>query len=265
MENSILSPNSAETAAPQVQAVRSPTAITRAAAVQNSPDGAARAQTARAEALIDTGLVRRFNAGDEAAFNEIVARYRVRIQALSERFLHNRADAEEITQDTFIRAHRGLVRFRGDSSLATWLHRIAFNLARNRYWYFFRRRQHMTMSLDCPIGDSSDATFTELVATTEPNPSRQATFDEFETMVAACMTKLDAGHREILNLRNLLHRSYQEIAVALGINEGTVKSRIARARGKLRDMIVATCPEFPMNAAVADWFEPSRGDAYRAA
>lgn len=173
MENSISSPKLVETAAHPARAARSSPVAMRAAAVQNSPDGTARTQTARAEAIVDSALVRRFNAGDEAAFSEIVARYHVRIQMLSERFLHNHADAEEITQDTFIRAHRGLARFRGDSSLATWLHRIAFNLARNRYWYFFRRRRHMTMSLDCPMGDDTGTTFTELVATAEPDPSQQ--------------------------------------------------------------------------------------------
>lgn len=207
--------------------------------------------------MIDRGLVRRFNAGDEAAFTEIVARYHERIQQVAERHLRNHADAQEIAQDTFIRAHRGLARFRGDSSLATWLHRVAVNLARNRYWYFFRRRRHMTLSLDCPLGTDTTATFSDLVATPEAGPARQATVDEFIGLVATCMEKLDPGHREILTLRNGLHYSYDEIARTIGTNEGTVKSRIARARGRLRDLIVEACPEFPTDAAVTDWFEPA--------
>jgi RNA polymerase sigma-70 factor (ECF subfamily) len=188
-------------------------------------------------------------------------RHREKIQSLAERFLHNRADAEEIAQDTFIRAHRGLARFRGEASLATWLHRIAFNLARNRYWYFFRRRRHLTCSLDCPLGSDTNATFSDLFATTEADPARQATVDEFVLLVTACMGKLDAGHREILTLRNLLHHSYEQIAHTLGTNDGTVKSRIARARGKLRELMVNACPEFPANALAADWFEPAGGTA----
>ncbi len=226
-----------------------------------SPETAARAQASSAEAVVDRELVRRFNDGDETAFVEIVARHRERIHALADRLLRNHADAEEIMQDTFIRAYRGLGRFRGDSSLATWLHRVAFNLARNRYWHYFRRRRHLTVSLDCPVGADTETTFSEFVPTTDPDPARQATVDEFVVLVVACMEKLDAGHRDILILRNQLHCSYEEIARSLGITEGTVKSRIARARGKLRGLIVDACPEFRLDAADSDWFEPNRSVA----
>ena len=235
-------------------------------AVESTPAtaGAAKAQNSQTEAAIDRSLIQRFNGGDEAAFVEIVTRYREKIHAIAERFLRNRADAEEIAQDTFIRAHRGLANFRGDSSLATWLHRIVVNLARNRYWYLFRRRQHLTLSLDCPLGPDNSATFTDLVASTEADPSRQASVDEFVVMVATCMDKLEPCQREILTLRNLLHRSYEDIARTLGTNEGTVKSRIARARGSLRGVIARTYPEFPGNASDSDWFEPARGTAQAA-
>lgn len=222
---------------------------------------AARAQAARSAAVTDRGLIRRFNGGDESAFTEIVGRYRVRIQALAARFLRNDADAEEIAQDTFVRAYRGLARFRGEASLATWLHRIAVNLARNRYWYFFRRRKHLTLSLDCPLGAETSGTFSDLVATEEAGPMRQAAAKEFVALVGDCMAQLDAGQREILVLRNQLHRPYDEIASALGISVGTVKSRIARARGKLRDLMIEACPEFSVEAAARDWFEPVRSSA----
>lgn len=75
------------------------------------------------------------------------------------------------------------------------------------------------------------------------------------------MTQLDAGHREILVMRNQLHRPCDEIASALGINVGTVKSRIARARGKLRDLMIKACPEFATEATARDWFEPVRSSA----
>lgn len=218
----------------------------------------ARRQASLVEAEYDAQLVQRFNAGDESAFVEIMTRYRERIFSVAFALLRNRADAEEIAQDTFVRAHRGLARFRGDSSLATWLHRIALNLARNRYWYFFRRRRHATLSLDRELEPGGNATFADLVATAAPEPARAAVVAEFSTLVAACMDKLDARQREILTLRNLLNRSYQDIAEALGINVGTVKSRIARARGNLRTLIAQTCPEFADDAEPADWFEPIR-------
>ena len=198
-----------------------------------SPTSPTTVSPSRLEADHDAALVRRFNAGDATAFDEIVGRHREKIIAVTFALLRNRADAEDIVQDTFIRAYRGLARFRGDSSLATWLHRIALNLARNRYWYFFRRRRHLTLSLDCTVGADGTATFADLIAAESPSPARSAATQEFTTLVSDCMKKLDAAHREILTHRNLLDRSYDEIASLLGIKVGTVKSRIFRAREEL--------------------------------
>ena len=214
--------------------------------------------TSATEAAVDALLVERFNSGDDAAFVEIMERYQSKIFAVALSLLRNRADAEEIAQDTFIRAHRGLARFRGDSSLATWLHRITVNLARNRYWYFFRRRRHSTLSLDCAIGDENNATFAELIAANAPSPAQESACGEFTAIVAACMEKLDASHREILTLRNVLNRSYEEIAAALRLNVGTVKSRIARARQNLRALLAEACPEFSTDSSPSEWFEPTR-------
>ena len=222
------------------------------------PDGTARATTSRQEALHDAGLVRRFNAGDESAFVEIMGRHRERVFSVALALLRNRADAEEIMQDTFIRAHRALPRFRGDSSLATWLHRIALNLARNRYWYFFRRRRHLTVSLDSTFSDDSHATFADLVATDAAGPVRAAVSGEFSSLVALCMGQLGVRQREILTLRNSLNHSYGEIARELGISAGTVKSRIARARGNLRVLLAKACPEFGPDARPEAWFDASR-------
>ena len=152
-----------------------------------------RSSPPRPGAAHDAELVQRFNTGDEGAFLEIMRRYQAKIFTVTQGLLHNQADAEEIAQDTFIRAHRGLARFRGDSSLATWLHRIAVNLARNRYWYFFRRRRHATVSLDCPIGEDGDATFSDLIATDAPDPARLSTREEFSSLVSECMGKPGAA------------------------------------------------------------------------
>jgi RNA polymerase sigma-70 factor (ECF subfamily) len=235
---------------------------THAGASRNTASGAAigpnaRREAPKLEAQYDAGLVQRFNAGDELAFVEIMNRYRDRIFSVAYSVLRNRAGAEEVAQDAFVRAHRGLAGFRGDSSLATWLHRIALNLARNRYWYFFRRR-HTTLSLDDELEPGGNATLADPVATDAAEPSRAAVSAEFSTLVGDCMEKLDARHREILTLRNLLNHSYQQIAAALGINVGTVKSRIARARSSLRALIAETCPEFAADAEPSDWFESAR-------
>ena len=226
--------------------------VSRVSNKKNPPSSPS--QTSAREAAYDRELVRRVNAGDEAAFNEIVERYRTKIFGLTLGLLHNQGDAEEITQDTFIRAYRGLARFRGDASLATWLYRIAMNLARNRYWYFFRRRRHATLSLDCPLDDDSTATFADQFASEAHDPAQETASEEFTSLIAACMDRLDATHREILTMRNVLHLSYEEIAASLRLNVGTVKSRIARARERLRAQLAEVCPEFAADLPPADFF-----------
>jgi RNA polymerase sigma-70 factor (ECF subfamily) len=217
-----------------------------------------RSANSRLEAAYDAELVRRFNGGDETAFTEIVRRYRAKISSIALSHLRNHADAEEIAQDTFIRAHRGLARFRGDSSLATWLHRIAFNLSRNRCKYYYCRRRHAMLSLDCAFSEDNQATFGDLIASENPSPAREATSGEFTELVNGCMEKLGMRQREILTLRNGLDQSYGEIADTLGISIGTVKSRIGRAREKLRGLIALAYPELPLGASPFDWFDSIR-------
>ncbi|HTT56527.1 MAG TPA: sigma-70 family RNA polymerase sigma factor [Opitutaceae bacterium] len=206
----------------------------------------------------DSNLLQRFATGDESAFTEIVNRYRGKIFSLTLNLLHNAADAEEITQDTFIRAYRGLARFRGESSLSTWLYRIALNLARNRYWYFFRRRRQNWVSLDRPLNDDSQSTLADLVASTDHDPAQETATSEFNSLVATCLERLDQKHREILIMRNVLDLSYEDIARALGINVGTVKSRIARAREYLRTLLAELCPDLAPALSLADFFLTAR-------
>ena len=210
-----------------------------------SPAAASRAQE-------DAELVRRFNAGDESAFAAIVENHYARVLSLVRRSMSNNQDAEDITQVTFIRAHRGLASFRGDSALSTWLSHIAMNLTRNRHWYFFRRRRQDTISLNHPHSTA------DLVAADAATPAHQAIHSEFADLTARCLDKLEPPQREILRMRYLLHYSYGEIANELKINFGTVKSRVARAREKLRALILASAPEFGRDAEMGDFFEPVR-------
>ncbi|MBP7143313.1 MAG: sigma-70 family RNA polymerase sigma factor [Opitutaceae bacterium] len=215
----------------------------------------------KAEAAYDAVLVKRFNSGDENAFTEIMDRYYGRILGLALNLLRNRADAEEIAQDAFIRTHRGLANFRGDSSLATWLYRIALNLARNRYWYFFRRRRQDSISIDRPFGEETGATLGDYISADRGDPAQETVTNEFAELIASCMEKLESNHREILTMRNSLHLPYEDIARALSINVGTVKSRIARARESLRKLIAETAPEFNPEADDEEgthYFLPSR-------
>ena len=212
----------------------------------------------RQEARRDAELVRRFNAGDEGAFVEIVGHYRAKMFSVALSLLRNRADAEEIAQDTFIRAYRGLANFRGDSALATWLYQIALNLSRNRYWYLSRRCQHATRSFDSAFSDDNHATLASLVASDAPSPAQEAETVEFSELVAGCLEQLGPSRRDVLMQRNMLNRSYDEIARTLGISVGTVKSRIARARKNLRTELSRTCPEFALDSSPSEWLYPAR-------
>lgn len=228
-----------------------------------SEERAARQIASKREALYDAQLVERARAGEEAAFAEIVTRYRDRMFSVAFSLLRDRHDAEEIVQDTFIRAHRGLARFRGDCSLVTWLHRITVNLARNRYWFFHRRARHSTFSLDCPLSEEGEATYGDVFPAETAGPARETVTTEFVELITSCMEQLHPSHREILTMRNILNQSYSDIAQTLGIEEGTVKSRIARARGCLRSLMAETCPEFSADAAPTEWldFDHSRTQA----
>jgi RNA polymerase sigma-70 factor (ECF subfamily) len=210
----------------------------------------------KAAAAYDSRLVERYKGGDDSAFTEIMRRYYHRVVAVARQVLRNADEAEEVAQDTFIRAHRGLANFRGEAALSTWLYCIALNLARNHYWYFFRRQRQNTFPLEHVVSADGGLPLTETLPASTPNPRRETINSEFVALVRSCMEQLDAPHREILTLRNMLHLSYEEIADALEINVGTVKSRLARAREGLRRLILQAAPEFDEDSEMEDFLEP---------
>jgi len=193
-----------------------------------------RMSTKAQEVAFDRVLVDRFKNGDQSAFEEMVRRYWDRIYAMVHQLLRNEQDAEEVTQDAFIRAHRGLGNFRGDAAFSTWLYQIATNLARNRYWYWWRRKRDQTISFDQPVGEDGSTVLSEVFAAEVETPEDATVTQELVDRIAVGMGKLSPKHREILILRNVKNLSYEEIATVLGISVGTVKSRIARAREALR-------------------------------
>ena len=194
--------------------------------------------TAKTEALNpDDLLIERVKNVDTAAYNDIVGRYYDRIYARVSQLLKNKQDAEEVTQDAFIRAHRGLENFRGDASFSTWLYQIATNLAHNRYWYWFRRKRDQSISLDLPLTDDCDLILENVMPSEVENPAEAAVTQEFVDRVSECMHGLNEKHKEVLILRNVKNLSYDEIAAQLEISVGTVKSRIARARESLRELM----------------------------
>lgn len=191
----------------------------------------------RDQAHADALLLERYRSGDASAFNEVVTRYWDRIFARAFHLLKNREDAEEIAQDTFVRAQKGLENFRGDASFSTWLYQIATNLSHNRYWYWFRRKRSSSVSLDQTLGEDGTTTLEEILPAEGEHPGEATLTSEFVQEVSAKMRELNPKHREILELRNVYNLSYEEIADELNISVGTVKSRIARARESLREKL----------------------------
>ncbi|HEU5114666.1 MAG TPA: sigma-70 family RNA polymerase sigma factor [Candidatus Paceibacterota bacterium] len=194
----------------------------------------------------DKELVARFKSGDESAFTEIYSRHFGRLSSIAYRLLQNRTEAEDIAQDALIRAHRGLHRFRGDSSLTTWLHHIVTNLAHNRYHYNRRRKRHASISIDEAVAcdETGRKTVADLLACSERTPDQVIAFDEFSTAVKSCMERLKPEHRRMLIERNVKKRSYTEISENTGITLGTVKSQLARARRNLKNHLGKAVPDF---------------------
>ena len=185
----------------------------------------------------DELLIERIRAGDMAAYNVMVIRHYDRIFSRVLQLLNNKQDAEEVTQDAFIRAHRGLENFRGDASFSTWLYQIATNLAHNRYWYWFRRKRDQSTSLDQPQCEDGSLTLENVMPCSDESPAEAVVTQEFVDRVSACMQYLNDKHKEVLILRNVKNLTYDEIAQQLEISVGTVKSRIARARESLRGLL----------------------------
>ena len=186
------------------------------------------------QVAIDRMLVDRFKNGDPDAFTEIVARYWDKIYSRVLHLLKNKQDAEEVTQDAFVRAHRGLENFRGDSAFSTWLYQIATNLARNKYWYWFRRKRSESISLDQSFTEDGDFSLIDICPVDEQTPSEATLTQELVDKVAENMKSLSEKHYEVMVMRTGKNMSYEDIAKALGLSIGTVKSRIARARMSLR-------------------------------
>jgi RNA polymerase sigma-70 factor (ECF subfamily) len=193
------------------------------------------AQTAGTES--DRHLVSEYLTGRESAFVEIMIRYHDKIFGTVFALLRNYADAEEITQETFVRAHRRLAKFRGDSSLAMWLYRIAAKLSRSRYGYLFRRLRRESVPVNCALSSPATAMLADMLAGDGANPALELEAPEFAFLMDQCFEMLSAPHREILTLHNCFHRSYDEIGAVLGINAAAVKNRIAGARMELRLLV----------------------------
>jgi RNA polymerase sigma-70 factor, ECF subfamily len=182
------------------------------------------------------GFVERLKAGEPEAFDMLVSKYSGDIFGLAFRLTQNRDDANDVTQETFLSAVRGIESFRGDAELKTWLFRIAVNHARNRFRWWKRRRLDRTISIEAPFGEGEVAEI-DRIADRGAGPELDAIGQERRTAVFRELGDLPHAYREAVVLCDVEGYSYDEIAEILGIGIGTVKSRIARGRGVLRERL----------------------------
>ena len=181
--------------------------------------------------MTEKELIQAARKGDDSAFEELVRAYEKRVYHLALRMCGNADDAYEIAQEAFLGAWKGMRFFRGDSSFSTWIYRLTSNAAID-----FLRRQRRQGGGDNISLDDED-TFLE-VADTSPSPHQQAEGMELRQALAKGLLSLSAEHRQVLLLRELQGLTYEEIAASLDLDLGTVKSRIARGREKLRKYLV---------------------------
>ena len=189
----------------------------------------------------DAALVERARANDPGAFDELVERYKQRIYGTVYHMTSNHEDANDLAQETFIRAFKNLHRFKGDSSFYTWIYRIAVNTTIN-FLNSHRRRSKNHLSLDdvdARVQDDPD--FIE--RTRGEGPASEVAANELMEQLNTAMQKLSADHRLVVTLYDIQGLSHAEIAKITNSSEGTVRSRLYYARLQLQQLLKRYLPE----------------------
>ena len=176
----------------------------------------------RTEGKILDDLIKKIKKGDKATFEALVGEYQVKVFSLCMGLVSNREDALDLTQEVFIKIYRNAKQFKGESKLSTWIYRIVQNTCMD---FLRRERRYTPVSLPDILPDSS------------PSPYELAAAAEDRERVRKALLSLPTDYKSALLLREYEGLSYSEIADILGISEGTVKSRISRARTALAKIL----------------------------
>jgi len=173
----------------------------------------------RKERARDEALVARFRRGDAAAFDDIVVRHRREVYVVARRILGSHEDADEAAQEAFLRAWRGLGRFRGEAALRTWLIRIVLNVART-----MRARRREARGLEAAEATPSPG----------PGADERVGDEELRERVRDAVAKLPPRQREVVLLKVFSELTYKEVARVMGLSEGAVKAHLHQAVSNLR-------------------------------
>ncbi len=181
----------------------------------------------------ESTLVAQTREGDAQAFTALVKRYESKIFRLAQHITQNREDAEDVLQETFLKAYEHLDQFQGNSKFYTWIVRIAVNQALMK---LRKRRSDKTVSIDESIDTGEDTVVREIAAWDE-NPEQHYSREELGEILSSAIESLAAPYRAVFILRDMEELSTEETAEALDLSIPAVKSRLLRARLQLRDKL----------------------------
>jgi RNA polymerase sigma-70 factor (ECF subfamily) len=182
-------------------------------------------------------FIERLRARDERAFNELVKQYERRIFGLLLRMIGRHDEAEDLAQEVFVQVFKAIGGFRGESKLSTWIFRIAMNLSKNRTKYLARRRVDSQDHFGAGGEELALDRGKESNLSVIDRPDELLSGIELEAIVERSIAELEPEFREVLILRDVEDMSYEEIGEITGLAEGTVKSRIHRARVQLKQAV----------------------------
>jgi RNA polymerase sigma-70 factor (ECF subfamily) len=182
-------------------------------------------------------FIERLAAHDEHAFNQLVQAYEQQVFRLVHRILGRRDEAEDMAQEVFVQIFKAVGQFRGDSKLSTWIYRIAVNLCKNRLKYLSRRHDDAQDEFELLAERAPLSQAKGLTSAAVAPPDQVVEGYQLERIVHRSLAEIDAEFREVLVLRDVEDLTYEEIGEITGLADGTVKSRIHRARTLLKNKV----------------------------
>ena len=180
-------------------------------------------------------LVKRCQAGDAEAFDELVTRYRTRVFGMIYNMVHNEQDAWDLAQDSFVKAWKSIKRFRGQSSFYTWIYRIVMNVTID--WLRKKQVKAGGAEFDDSVQLKEVDPASKTVPKQEALPSETLERREIRTEIDKAIAQLSPEHRAVILMKEIEGMQYHEIAEALGCSIGTVMSRLFYARKKLQNLL----------------------------
>ena len=184
----------------------------------------------------DAALVALSTKGDLDAFESLVVRHQKRMLNIAFRLVGDYDEACEVVQDAFVSAYKNIGAFRGDAKFTTWLTSITLNLSKNRLKAMRSRLDPVSYSLDDPVR-TDDGELTRDLPSKEPSALDRLEKQDIRSRVQDCIKALEPEYREVIVLRDMQDFSYDEIGGMLKLREGTVKSRLFRAREAIKDCL----------------------------